>query len=97
MLLFWFDNFQVGWNQVSVIQVSIIRVGVILLKLNYRIFITIYFQLLNIIAPSVFEKAAVSRVFTYRCTMPRRALVCKILHHAEGVKYVEATRPVTLW
>ena len=49
MMIFWFSVYQVRMN-----RISMILVGVIWLKLNFRISAPIFFNFKNILAPSVF-------------------------------------------
>ena len=81
------------------IQVGVIWVGMILLKLNFRILAPVFFNFKNIIMPRVFERAVVSRVFpfNYFCTVPQRAPVGKISHPHGGGEKVESPLPSTLW
>ena len=103
MLIFWFNVVPVGVNQVSINRFRLIREGVIWggviwLRLNFRIFALIFFNFKINIAPSVFENAFTSKVFTYRCTMPwRRIPVGKIRRIPEIFKSVESPWPGTMW
>ena len=91
MLIFWFDVFRVGGNQVRVIRVGVIRVGEI------RIFAPIFFNFKKNILPRVLENYVASRVFTYFCIMPRKhAPVGEIQRPPNGVKDVEAPLNVNL-
>ena len=87
ILIFWFGVCQICRNWISVK----------FLELNFRIFCPSFSTSKIILVPSVFEKSATYRVFTYCFVVPQRAPVREIRYIYNGVKYVEALPPGTLW
>ena len=88
MLMFWFD----------VCRLCMIWVGIIQLKLNFRIFAPTFFIFKKLLAPRVFKNTIASRVSTYHWTMPWWwATVGDIRNTPEGVKNVKAYWTYKMW
>ena len=85
MLIFWFYDFLVKWNLVSVNP----------LNLNFRIFMPIIFNF-NILATSVFEKYFTSSVFTCRFIAQWNFPVGKIRYTTDRVEYAKASLTISL-